>query len=222
MSSEVDICNMALAHLGDSALVVSINPAEGSAQAEHCQRFYPIARDALLELHDWRFASTRAPLALAVNPTNQWQYAYARPANAVRVLAILDTDAPDDYAQSFALAGSVPLLENDTRSIYTPQKFVEETGADGSPIILTNMINATARYTRLVTDTARFSPLFRDALAAYLASYLAGPILKGETGIKIGANMMQIAMGKLALAKLSDAGQQRQDVAHNVPWLAGR
>ena len=37
-----------LGHIGDAATVSSINPPEGSAQAEHCARFYPIARDALL------------------------------------------------------------------------------------------------------------------------------------------------------------------------------
>ena len=48
MPSEVDICNLALGHLGDSATVATIDPPEGSAQAEHCARFYPIARDARL------------------------------------------------------------------------------------------------------------------------------------------------------------------------------
>ena len=50
MASEVDICNLALGHLGDNATVASLNPPEGSVQAQHCARFYPIARDALLEM----------------------------------------------------------------------------------------------------------------------------------------------------------------------------
>ena len=40
MASEVEICNLALARLGDAATVVSIDPPEGSAQAEHCAMFY--------------------------------------------------------------------------------------------------------------------------------------------------------------------------------------
>ena len=51
MASVVDICNQALSHLGDSATVASIDPPEGSAQAEHCARFYPAALAALLEMH---------------------------------------------------------------------------------------------------------------------------------------------------------------------------
>ena len=63
MASEVDICNLALSHLGDNATVASIDPPEGSAQAEHCSRFYPIARDTLLEMHNWNFSTRRAVLA---------------------------------------------------------------------------------------------------------------------------------------------------------------
>ena len=60
MASDVEICNLALSHLGDTATVASIDPPEGSAQAEHCARFYPIARDALLEKHDWSWATRRS------------------------------------------------------------------------------------------------------------------------------------------------------------------
>ena len=63
MASVVDICNLALAHLGDDATISSIDPPEGSAQAEHCKRFYTSARDTLLQLHPWNFASKRIALA---------------------------------------------------------------------------------------------------------------------------------------------------------------
>lgn len=63
MASEVEISNLALSRIGDSATVSSINPPEGSAQAEHCQRFYPIARNSLLEMHAWSFCDRRIQLA---------------------------------------------------------------------------------------------------------------------------------------------------------------
>lgn len=221
MSSEVEICNLALAHLGDSATVASISPPEGSAQAENCARWYPIARDSLLELHDWGFATKRAALAQMANPWTQWQYAYAKPADALKILAILANDAPNDYSEAYPLSGSSG-LSTDQRGVYTPQPFVTETDETGSEIIFTNQVTAIARYTRMVTDTAKFSPLFRDTLGWYLSSYLAGPVLKGETGVAVGKANMQIAMGMLGKAQLSGAQQQRQDLAHQVPWLAGR
>ena len=59
MASDVDICNLALSFLGDDANVSSISPPEGSQQSEHCARFYPIARDGLLQMHNWNWASRR-------------------------------------------------------------------------------------------------------------------------------------------------------------------
>jgi hypothetical protein len=204
MSSEVEICNLALAHLGDSATVASIDPPEGSSQAEHCQRWYPIARNSLLELQEWSFATTRALLAELVNPFPQWQHSYARPADCLKVLAILPADAASDIA---ACAG------------YTPQAFTTETDAStGNQIVLTNQANALVRYTRLVTDTSKFSPLFTDALGWYLASYLAGPVLKGETGINVGQAMLKIALGMLSSAAVSSANQQERQQVQAYPW----
>jgi len=222
MASDVDICNLALAHLGDSATVASIDPPEGSAQSEHCARWYPIARDSLLEMHDWPFAMRRGVLAQVTNPFAQWQYAYAYPSDALRIVAILAADAPDDYSVTYPLANSYDIGMNNQRGIYTPQRFDTETNADGNRIIVTNQVDAVVRYTRTISDTNKFSPLFRDTLATYLASYLAGPVIKGDSGIKIGDAKRQAAMGMVAMAKLSAGQQQRQDVGHDVPWLAGR
>lgn len=219
MSSEVEICNLALSHLGDTATVASIDPPEGSAQAEHCQRWYPIARNALLEMGEWNFATTRALLAELVNPFPQWQHAYARPADCVKVLAILPSDAAGDLAQTFPTGCFYPGAVPKVCTIYTPADFTTETDAStGNQIILTNQANALARYTRAITDTSKFSPLFTAALARLLASYLAGPVLKGETGIQVGQAQLQIAMSTARMAEVSSANQTSQPQVQAFPW----
>jgi len=201
MASEVDICNLALAHLGDNATIASIDPPEGSAQAEHCARFYPVARDALLELHDWKFATRRAALAeLDVDSWN-WVYAYAQPSGVLRLLAVLPiTASPEAESQPY-----------DT----------ENTG-DGTPLILTNLEDATLRYTALVTDTTKFSPLFVDALAWLLASYLAGPVLKGDAGKAEAKACYATFRAVLAQATTSDANQRKVRPEHKPDWITGR
>lgn len=219
MSSEVEICNLALAHLGDSATVASIDPPEGSAQAEHCARWYPIARDSLLEMQEWGFATTRAKLAELVNPFPQWQHSYAPPSDCIKVLAILPADATGDIAQAYPCDGFFHGSTPDVLTMYTPREFTTETDATtGNKIILTNESNALARYTRAITDTSKFSPLFRDALGWYLASYLAGPVLKAETGITVGQAMLKIAMGMLSNAAVSSANQQSRQQLQAFPW----
>ena len=79
MSNEVDICNLALSHLGDVANISSIDPPENSVQAMHCARFYPIARNALLEMANWSFAMRRIALTPLSVTNDQWQYVYAKP-----------------------------------------------------------------------------------------------------------------------------------------------
>lgn len=222
MASEVDICNLALAHLGDTATVSSIDPPEGSPQAEHCARFYPIARDSLLEMHSWGFTTTRATLALLGSAWPEWAYCYASPSDALNILSILDANAADDYSVGMQYGYTQAGVPAVMQGVYTPQPFSQETLSDGTVVIYTNQENAVCRYTRFITDTTVFSPLFVDALSWYLASYLAGPILKGEVGAAEAKRCMGNAMGMLNKAAVSDSNQRRIHPTQNVSWMAGR
>jgi hypothetical protein len=226
MASDVDICNEALSHLGDSATVSSINPPEGSAQAEHCARFYPTALASLLEMHTWGFASRRAVLAQVANPTSTWAYAYAQPSDTVNLLAVMASDAADDYSapsHDSAQSSSTPYTLNpNIGGSYTPQNYSTEIDSSGNEIILTNQVNAIVRYTALVTDTTKFSPMFRETLAWMLAAKLAGPVLKGDSGRKAALECMQAALKWLGLAKDSDASSRKASLTHQVPWMNAR
>lgn len=222
MASEVDICNLALAHLGDVAGVSSISPPDQSAQAKHCARFYPISRDALLEMHPWGFATKRMSLALLSTDSNQWSYVYAGPTDVVNYLKIIDPDASDDFSSTLVLANSLPGSVNAGQGVYTPQTFIVETNDDGDELVYTNQENAILVYSALVTDTTKFSPLFVETLGYLLASKLAGPIVKGEEGRKVAADMLKTAMGYLGRATTSDANQRRTNISPSVPWMVNR
>ena len=233
MASELDICNMALGHLGDSATVASIDPPEGSAQAEHCARFYPMVRDALLEMHDWSFASRRKRLAQLDNPISQWAYCYAAPTDMVNPIAVLDSNAQSDLASSLPSdAPSDPwgYAQIQVPGAQVPQPYVVEALEDGTEVVYTNQAGALLRYTARVTDPTRFSPLFVQTLAAALTSALAGPLLKGDAGIAAALRWQAVAFGQdgrsglFGKAASSDAGQRRSIARdhHQVGWLAGR
>lgn len=201
MASEVDICNLALARLGDNATVASIDPPEGSAQAEHCARFYAIARDSLLEMHPWKFATRRVLLAKLTVESWDWAFAYAQPTNALKLLAVLSAAASND---------------DET------QTYEAETDTNGAAIILTNQEGASLRFVARVTDTTKFSPLFVDALAWLLASYLAGPVLKGDAGAAMSKSCLQSFLLAFSNAKVSDANQRKVRPEHTPAWIAGR
>lgn len=220
MASEVDICNQALSHLGDSSTVASIDPPEGSAQAEHCARFYPLARNTMLEMHNWGFATRRAALSPVANPSTTWQYCYAPPSNLINILSVLAPDASDDYS-----AGP-KYNAYDAREVaggaYTPQGFSAEIDADGNDIILTNQVNAVMRYTVLVPDSSKFSPLFTEALGWLLASKLAGPVLKGDTGMQAAQACTKTFVYWMGKAMESDASGNRNTPKQQVSWMNAR
>lgn len=226
MASEVDICNLALGHIGDNATVSSINPPEGSAQAEHCQRFYPIARNSLLEMHFWNFAMKRGILAEVTNTWTEWQYAYAVPADCLNPISVLPPDAHDDYSTQFVPTDTPYWSHNYSPVIaagrYVPQAYSIEMDVNGNQILLTNQEQAVLRYTYYVTDTTKFSPLFTVTLSHLLASFLAGPVIKGDQGIQVSTQQMKIAMSYLSQAQTSDSNQRKINVEHIVPWTSGR
>ena len=223
MASEVDICNNALALLGDTATVVALIPPSGSVQAVHCARFYPMARDQLLEMHTWGFATKRVSLALlSETPPSPWTYVYDAPSDVLNFLAILDPNATDDYSAGLAQYGNVSGSYNYNVGIYTPQPFATEMDSTGNQVIYTNQQNAILRYSGKITDTTTFSPTFTEALTRLLASKLAGPVIKGSEGR--AESKSQLAEFKIAFgaATMSDANQHRQKPAQSVDWIVNR
>lgn len=204
MASETDICNLSLAHLGDSANVQAINPPDGSTQAEKCQRFYPIARDNVLQLHNWSFAMRRAAsLASVINASSSWTYAYAVPNDMLKPVSVL-----------------LPSETNDTNV----QDYAIETASDGTLVLYTNVLNPVLRYIVKVTDTTKFTPLVVSCISWLLSSYLAGPIMKGKAGLQLAQMCQQTfekEMGKAASAD-AQAGQNSARQNQQASWIKAR
>ena len=224
MASEVDICNLALGHLGDNATVASLEPPEGSAQAEHCARFYPIARDALQEMHSWNFCTKRISLALIDGVSySQWKYVYAEPSGVISALSVLPPEAADDYSAAIPMPYTQTEHGHPTGlGIYTQQPFVIETDDMGRSLILTNQENAILHYSSITVDTTKFPPLFVMALSWQLASMLAGPILKGDVGAAEAKRCEMQMMRWLGKAMESDSNDRRVNPRPSVSWMVNR
>jgi hypothetical protein len=202
MASPVQICNMALSHLGSEARVASISPPDGSVEAGHCATFYDIARTEMLEPGNWAFALKRAHLAEVVNPSDVWAYAYAKPADCERALRILQ---PSIAFTVFTQDKMVDTLVTDRDSAAFDLE---------GELILTNAPDAVLLYVKDVTDSTRFPASFVSAFSYLLASYLAGPIIKGTDGIRIGDSMRQRAM---AIADVSATASANASSAESLP-----
>lgn len=204
MPSVVDICNLALSHLGDRATLSSIDPPEGSAQADHCARLWPIARDEALSSFDWGFASRVTDIArLASEDHPEWGYAYARPAD---FLVARDSMFPD---------GQVVTLGS---NLY----FEEGTADDGTPLLYAQFDSVALRYTRRVNNTGLYPAKLVPAISYLLAAYLAGSVVKGRSGVGMADRMRGMWDKLVGEAKAIDANQRKDHTKFTPATLKAR
>lgn len=193
MATQVDICNQALSFLGDAASVTSINPADGSPQAGHCARWYPIALRRLFEEHAWSWATARdSDLARLTGVESAdlggYAFAFSLPSECVRILGVTDPEhfEPKDYlAMRF----------------------------DSGPVIATDEERPVLTYVRYIDNPAVFPGWFTDALVARLAAYLVGPLRRSDSSTNTASNLLSLYGRLLSEAKTADSqsGTRRRD-----------
>lgn len=198
MASAVDICNLALSHIGADAVVTSLSPPDGSVESGHCARFLPVVRQAALAAHQWSFARKRVELALVTNDSTEWDYKYQVPSDCLRAWQVLsgdDADAPERGSALF-------------------DKFGDK--------LFTNQDEAVLIYGADVTDTTQYPADFVTALGMLLAGYLAGPLIKGVEGMRIGEAWVQRGREAMTAAAALDARAAHERAEHTPASLKAR
>lgn len=220
MASDVDIYNLALSRLGQEPSVNSINPHDNSVEASIGAWAYPMALKAMLELHDWNFATTRKNGSPITNPSSTWKYAYAKPSDALRISRILPSNAVSDYivtpVEQTGLSG---IYGSATPTTTERHSFAIETDVNGNELIFTNVEDAVIVYIREVSNPAKFSGTFTEALAWMLASMVAGPLIKGKEGRATALECQKTMLWWLSQATGLDVSQLQVQVPHLPQWL---
>jgi hypothetical protein len=218
MASVSDICNMALSHIGSAADIISISPPDtNSAEAGHCARFYPIARKEALESHKWTWSKKRVALATVTNPSTIWAYAYALPSDCLRPMRVLQQSLVD-YFDLWPQPDELMTADN---LVLWSERGSADFEIEGG-VLLTHEPDAVLLYTRDVTDAAKFSGAFTTFLSYLLASYLAGPILKGNTGAQAAGKFREIAAQVRGEAAANDANSSAERNEHMPSHILGR
>lgn len=218
----VDLCNLALAHVGHDAKVTSIDPAT-TTEEKLCAQFYPLARDGLLEMHRWAFAVRRVALtALAESPTTSWAYAYGVPADALQPFTVLPPEATDDYMAPPASSTGLDVDSLGLSPQKVPVQFQVEDDGFGNRILLANVEDAVLRYTARVVDVGSYSAQFKTALSYMLASKLAGPLVGGSEGRLVAERMLGLAQLWVNKATQHDGTQRQIQPQHIPPWVSDR
>jgi len=177
--SEVSICNQALGWLGEKP-IISFDDA--SAAAQLCKNNYDLLRDAVQETRDWAFCMVRfKPAPLATPPAWGYSYQFQIPAGVFRLIFVGENDD-----------------SNESQPVDGWQR-------EGDKIVA-NVNTIYVRAVGRVEDTAKFPPLFVQALAARIAADLAMPITNSRS---LQSDMFKLFGTKLTEASNSDAVQGR-------------
>lgn len=202
MASPVDICNVALAHIGHKATIIAIDPPEQSVEAEYGALFWPTVRKSVLTSFRWSHSTERvAPAALSITPPTPWLYAYPFPSAAIRFWGVKEPAATDD----------IP---------FSDCKVARQSSAT---VIYTNVENASLVYTVDNTDTTTYGPMLVSALECLMAARFAGPIIKGAEGMRTGDYWEKRGTETLMEAKRIDAAQSlNHDVTSPSTYRAGQ
>jgi len=155
MASVVEICNMALGHVGVAREISALD--EGSTEADQCARYYEQCRDWLLARYDWDFARQYQALALvATEPNADWGYAYRYPTDCLKLIRLVSGNRK-------------------------PERIPWRLGHDSQGLLIyTDTEDAVALYVARVENTERFSPAFVEALAWRLATQIAIPLSRSR------------------------------------------
>ena len=150
MISKIDICNMALAQLGQEP-IASLEQEE--ERARRCRLFYDPVRQEVLRTHYWGFALGRTNLALLTpaQATDHGEYVYAYPQDCLFVRKV--------YAKG-----------NDKHPVCFQEVYAQDIQAR---TIVCALAQAQVEYTRDVRDEALFDPAFAKAFSLALAADLA-------------------------------------------------
>lgn len=195
MASEVDICNLALSHVGANSTISSLS--EQSEEAFHCNLLYTDLRDSTLRAHNWGFATKYLALSDLGSPPGNWAYRYSYPNDCIRARQILQTNSalgPIPFEVGIATAGN-------------------------APVILTDQETATLVYTVQVTDTLAFDVMFVQALAWRLAAELTMPLTRDFEKMQAALQMFQMVIGE---ARTVDSNEAHEPRSITPDWISGR
>lgn len=203
MSSEVDICNMALSHLGVSTEIQNLE-TERSKEAQACRRFYVPTRDEVFRDFAWPFATVIEDLALVSSePNTDWSYAYRYPADAVMIRSLWS-----GYSRKETAGSRIPYrISRDSagRLIYTDQAAAD----------------AVVEYTMIETDTERYPPDFVDALSLLLASKI-GPRVAGGDQFQLADRAFKMYWMRIGQARANALNEQQPDPPPDSDFILAR
>lgn len=194
--TKLDICNMALAILGQVDLS---SLQEENQRAQLCNQYYDIVRQQLLRSHDWSFAKAVEKLSLLKQDEERGlaQFVYNKPTKCLFVTKIFNKGRVEK-ADNFKLEFDVNTKKE---------------------VIRTKVEDAYAEYTRDVEDTTLYDSQFIEAFSAGLAAKMAMSLTGSTQLYQMATQTFQYALDN---ARYSNKVERLETAVFDNPYLESR
>jgi len=169
--TSTDICNLALAYIAKGRITSLTQETE---EARQCAMHYDHCRRMLLRSYRWGFARRMEKLAVVSATAPGWDFVYGYPSNCLSVRFV--------FAEDEAERKEVNKDEFDVAVV------------DSVKVLCTNVEEAWCEYTEDVTEVAKMTEEFVEALARYLAASMAMVITGNEGLMNLNYQLMQAAL----------------------------
>jgi hypothetical protein len=176
--TDVQICNLALARLGDARITAL---TDATAQAQYCSLFYEQTLGELQSEFDWQFCRKLATATATTAPAFGYSSAYTLPTDFLRLLRVNGIDEDENFGKWEIVSGTLHT------SLPAPIQI---------------------DYIARVTDTTKFPPVFIEIFSSKLATNLAMPLtgskeLFSQMAEVFSANIQRPAVKALILSESS-------------------
>lgn len=185
-TTDIQICNTAIARIGSTMFIESMS--EASKQAQVCNLFYKHCLDQVLQDCPWKFARKTIPLQLLTDTVPGWEYVYSYPNDCVKALRLV-------YATGAPAAG--------TKIIY------DIVSVGNGKAIVCNEPEMYLEYTKRVENTSLFDAMFASAFAWLLASEISTPLVADAKSAQSAMSAYKVTVSD-ALAASWNEGYEGQ------------
>ena len=236
MASQTDLCNRSLLSIGARAQVSSIQPSDGSTEADACAVLFTPTFEALARSAHWNCLRKQATLsviaAAAGTPENPlgkalplpptpWQYSYALPADSLLLRSIVPSLPASGAGVAMTSFNNAAQTWLPSGGGQVPFAVAYATDPSGSPIqvVLTNQCQAQAIYTVNQPNPIIWDSQFQAAMVSALGAYLV-------PALSLNLSLMQVCIKNsemiIAQARASDGNEGPHVQDHTPDWMRAR
>lgn len=224
--SAVQICNYALARIGSTQTITSLD--DGSNEAAQCNIFYDACRQELLRAFSWPWASRYIKLTQVsengVQANPEWGVSYRYPTDCLFIVRLIQytQQSTTTPPQTTGPVVQVPVYCPD-RSDTNPYPLPYSIGQDDDGLlVLTTMPEVWCKYTQDVTDPMRFSMDFAMLLAWRLAMELSYGLAISDSRREMAIKMYNDGLMRVRANSYNESQNDQPFVNYNSQFIRAR